>query len=59
MPQTLKETTLDPARRRILQVTIPEKTRAETTISGLMGRDPSVRYRFIMENARKAEDLDV
>ncbi|MYJ45106.1 MAG: hypothetical protein F4069_07245, partial [Rhodothermaceae bacterium] len=49
----------DPARRRILQVTIPEKTRAETTISGLMGRDPSVRYRFIMENARKAEDLDV
>ncbi|MXW33827.1 MAG: type IIA DNA topoisomerase subunit B [Rhodothermaceae bacterium] len=59
MPQTLKETTLDPARRRILQVTIPEKTRAETTISGLMGRDSSVRYRFIMENARKAEDLDV
>ncbi|MXZ57012.1 MAG: hypothetical protein F4Z16_00810 [Rhodothermaceae bacterium] len=59
MPQTLKETTLDPARRRILQVTIPEKTRAETTIAGLMGRDSSVRYRFIMENARKAEDLDV
>ena len=59
MPQTLKETTLDPARRRILQVTIPEKTRAETTIAGLMGRDSSVRYRFIMENARKAEELDV
>lgn len=59
MPQTLKETTLDPARRRILQVSIPEKTRAEVTISGLMGRDSSVRYRFIMENARKAEDLDV
>ena len=59
MPQTLKETTLDPTRRRILKVTIPEKTRAENTIAGLMGRDASVRYRFIMENARNAEDLDV
>ncbi len=59
MPQTLKETTLDPVRRRILKVTIPEKTHAENTIAGLMGRDASVRYRFIMENARKAEDLDV
>ena len=59
MPQTLKETTLDPARRRILKVTIPEKTRAENTISGLMGRDASVRYQFIMENARNAENLDV
>jgi len=59
MPKTLKETTLDPARRRLLKITIPEKTRAETTISGLMGRDASVRYRFIMENAYLAEDLDV
>ena len=59
MPKTLKETTLDPARRRLLKITIPEKTRAETTISGLMGRDASVRYRFIMDNAYLAEDLDV
>lgn len=59
MPQTLKETTLDPDRRRILKVTIPEKTHAENTIAGLMGRDASVRYKFIMENARKAENLDV
>ena len=59
MPKTLKETTLDPTRRRLLKITIPEKTRAETTISGLMGRDASVRYRFIMENAYLAEDLDV
>lgn len=59
MPKTLKETTLDPARRRLLKITIPEKKRAETAISGLMGRDASVRYRFIMENAYLAEDLDV
>ena len=59
MPKTLKDTTLDPTRRRLLKITIPEKTRAETTIAGLMGRDASVRYRFIMENAYLAEDLDV
>jgi len=59
MPQTLKETTLDPAKRRLLKVTINEKTLTENTIAGLMGRDASVRYRFIMENAQMAEDLDV
>ena len=59
MPQTLKETTLDPTRRRILKVTIPEKTEAENAIAGLMGRDASIRYKFIMENAKTAEDLDV
>ncbi len=59
MPQTLKETTLDPAKRRLLKVTIDEKTLTENTIAGLMGRDASVRYRFIMENARNVEDLDV
>lgn len=59
MPQTLKETTLDPARRRLLRVTIPEKVLAETTIAGLMGRDASVRYQFITENAWKADELDL
>ena len=59
MPHTLKQTTLDPARRRLLQITIPEQTSAESAITGLMGRDASERYRFIMENARFVEELDV
>jgi len=61
MPQTLKQTTLDPQKRRLLQITIPEGKRAITdnTISDLMGKDASARYRFIMENAVLVEDLDV
>ncbi len=63
MPQTLKETTLDPDKRRLLQVTIPDAERlvTETLMSDLMGKDASARYRFITEHAREvdAEELDV
>ncbi len=61
MPQTLKETTLDPDRRRLLRVSIPdtERLRTEQVITDLMGKDASARYRFIMENAEEAEELDV
>ena len=60
MPKTLFETTLDPKRRRLLRVVIPDDQQIETekTIGGLMGRDPSVRFKFIMANAKSAE-LDV
>ncbi len=61
MPATLKQTTLDPARRRLLQITIPrdEQSLTETTIKDLMGNVPSRRYTFIMENAGEVEELDV
>ena len=61
MPATLKETTLHPKKRRFLRVTIPDDARiaTETTISDLMGKDASARYRFIMEQAETAEALDV
>ncbi|MBL7979317.1 MAG: type IIA DNA topoisomerase subunit B [Bacteroidetes Order II. Incertae sedis bacterium] len=61
MPQTLKETTLDPDKRRLLRVAIPdtERLRTEQMITDLMGKDASARYRFIMENAEEAEELDV
>ncbi|CAM3281929.1 DNA gyrase/topoisomerase IV subunit B [Rhodothermus bifroesti] len=63
MPDTLRETTLDPQKRRLLRVTIPETARllTEQTIAELMGRDVSMRFRFIMENAARvdAEALDV
>ncbi len=60
-PKTLFETTLDPKTRRLLKVTIPpeHQLNAEKTIGGLMGRDASVRFRFVMENADIAGDLDV
>ena len=61
MPETLRDTTLDPEKRRLLQVAIPEGTLFETeqTMTDLMGKDAAPRYRFIMEHAAEAEDLDV
>ncbi len=61
MPQTLRRTTLDPDKRRLLQVTLPdgERTEIEETISGLMGSNAAERYRFIMENAAEVEEVDV
>ena len=61
MPKTLYATTLDPQRRRLLQVTIPDEVALATdrVISDLMGRDPQMRFRYIMEGARDVEDLDV
>ena len=61
MPATLRETTLDPDKRRLLQVSIADtdKLTTETVISELMGKDASARYSFIMEHATEVEDLDV
>ncbi|NBC17509.1 MAG: DNA gyrase subunit B [Bacteroidetes bacterium] len=61
MPKTLKETTLDPQHRRLLQVEIPEgeQMTTEQVISNLMGRDASARYAFIMNHAADVDELDV
>jgi DNA gyrase subunit B/topoisomerase-4 subunit B len=59
MPEQLKATTLDPAHRRALKVTVPSVLEAEKTLGELMGKDASLRYKFIMERARDADDLDV
>ncbi|MCH7975094.1 MAG: DNA gyrase subunit B [Bacteroidetes bacterium] len=61
MPKTLKETTLDPEKRRLLRVTIPDDAKVETemTISDLMGKDAAPRYAFIMDHAADVDELDV
>lgn len=61
MPRTLFETTLDPQRRNLLRVVIPPEHQIETekTFGGLMGKEASVRYDFIMEHARQVDELDV
>lgn len=76
MAKTLKETTLDPKKRRLLKVVIAEPERleledagpddepelfdpTEQVISDLMGRDASVRFDIIMENADQLDELDV
>lgn len=59
MPEQLKQTTLDPERRRALKVTVPSVLEVERTLAELMGKDASARYRFITERARDADALDV
>ena len=60
---TLFETTLDPEKRRLLQIIVPdgEQIATDMTVTDLMGRDPAPRYNFIMERADSidAEALDV
>ena len=58
-PKTLFQTTLDPKRRRLLQVGIPDGPLAELTLSDLLGRDASKRYAFIMERANEVDEIDV
>ena len=58
-PKTLFETTLNPATRRLIQVTIPDAMMANLTVSQLMGKDPAPRYRILMDQANSVEVLDV
>ena len=61
MPKTLYQTTLDPRRRRLLRVEVPSDKQLETdrVVNELMGKDPSARYRVIMEQADSVDSLDV
>jgi len=61
MPKVLWETTLDPRTRRLLRVAISDSDRILTdrVINDLMGKDAAARFRFIMERADEALDLDV
>jgi DNA gyrase subunit B/topoisomerase-4 subunit B len=59
MPKTLWETTLNPRTRRLLRVGIADQIVTDRVINELMGKDPSARFRFIMERAEEAEELDV
>jgi len=59
MPKTLWETTLNPATRRLLKVSIHDGLETDRVVSELMGKDPSCRFRFIMERAEEAQELDL
>jgi DNA gyrase subunit B len=59
MPKILWETTLNPKTRRLLRVEIGDQIVTDRVINELMGKDPSARFRFIMERAEDAQELDV
>ncbi len=55
----LWETTMDPARRVLLQVTIDDAAQADEMFSVLMGEDVESRRSFIQQNARDVRFLDI
>jgi DNA gyrase subunit B/topoisomerase-4 subunit B len=59
MPKVLWETTLNPRTRRLLRVQIADQIVTDRVINELMGKDASARFRFIMERAEQADELDV
>ena len=60
-PPQLRETTMDPKRRTLLQVTIPMGAEAATAlrVEALMGRKPESRLKFIQDHAGLVSELDV
>jgi DNA gyrase subunit B/topoisomerase-4 subunit B len=59
MPKVLWETTLNPRTRRLLRIEIYDQIVTDRVINELMGKDASARFRFIMERAEDAQELDV
>ena len=59
MPKVLWDTTLNPRTRRLLKVEISDQLVTDRVIQELMGKDPSARFRFIMDRADQADGLDV
>jgi DNA gyrase subunit B len=59
MPKVLWETTLNPRTRRLLRVEVTDQIVTDRIINELMGKDASARFRFIMERAEEAQELDV
>ena len=64
----LRETTMDPNRRTLLQVCVPNAASPEEAddaretrdlVEQLMGRKPEARFAFIQENARFVEEVDI
>lgn len=62
-PAQLKETTMDPAKRTLLRVSLPaeydERLDARDLVERLMGRKAEHRFDFIQANARFVEEVDV
>ncbi|MEQ8441869.1 MAG: DNA topoisomerase IV subunit B [Alphaproteobacteria bacterium] len=67
-PGQLRETTMDPAKRTLLRVQLPDRSREEELeesrrtakiVETLMGKKPELRFQYIQDNARFIDDLDL
>jgi DNA gyrase subunit B len=58
-PEQLWETTMDPERRTLQQVTIEDAVKADEMFTILMGDDVDLRREFIIAHAREVKNLDI
>ena len=58
-PKELFETTMDPARRKLLRVELVDAVEAEEMFTKLMGEEVEPRRQFIEDNALNVRNLDI
>jgi len=58
-PEQLWETTMDPQKRTLMKVQIDDEVEAEESFSVLMGDAVEPRRKFIEENAKNVQNLDL
>jgi DNA gyrase subunit B len=58
-PEQLWETTMDPANRVLLRVTVDDAKVADETFDMLMGKEVLPRKRFIQSSAKNVKNLDI
>jgi DNA gyrase subunit B len=58
-PDQVWETTMNPANRTLLQVSVEDAAAADRTFDMLMGEAVPPRRRFIQTHARDVRNLDV
>jgi topoisomerase IV subunit B len=57
----LKDTTMNPASRKLIRVSIDEDEPGETAdlVERLMGKKPEMRFQYIQQNAQFVDELDI